>query len=48
MWIGYLKDRQQLGFSCIKDIDSVEQLLDQTALQGIIFLNEDWTIERVN
>ena len=28
MWIGYLKDRQQLGFSCIKDIDSVEQLLD--------------------
>lgn len=30
MWIGYLKDRQQLGFSCIKDIDSVEQLLDFT------------------
>ena len=26
MWIGYLKDREQLGFSCIKDIDSVEQL----------------------
>jgi len=31
MWIGYLKDRQQLGFSCIKDIDSVEQLLDFTS-----------------
>ncbi len=31
MWIGYLEDRQQLGFSCIKDIDSVEQLLDFTS-----------------
>ena len=29
MWIGYLKDRQQLGFSYIKDIDSVEQSLLQ-------------------
>ena len=28
MRIGYLKDREQLGFSCIKDIDSVEHLLD--------------------
>ena len=31
MWIGYLKDREELGFSCIKDINSVEQLLDFTS-----------------
>jgi hypothetical protein len=31
MWIGYVRDRQKLGFSCIKDIDSVEQLLDFTS-----------------
>ena len=31
MYIGYLRDRQQLCFSCIKDIDSVEQLLDFTS-----------------
>ena len=28
MWIGYLKDRQDLGFTCNKDIDSLKQLLD--------------------
>lgn len=32
MWIGDLKDRQQLGFSCIKAINSVEQLLDFTSI----------------
>jgi hypothetical protein len=31
MWIGYVRDRQKLGFSCIKDINSVEQLLDFTS-----------------
>ena len=31
MYIGYILDRQELGFSCVKDIDSVEQLLDFTS-----------------
>jgi hypothetical protein len=31
MWVGYLRDREQLGFNCIKDINSVEQLLDFTS-----------------
>jgi len=28
MYIGYLRDRQELGFSCIKDIHAVKQLSD--------------------
>ena len=28
MYIGYLSDRQELGFSCIKDIHGVKQLSD--------------------
>ena len=31
MWVGYLSDRRELGFSCIKDFDSVEQLLGFTS-----------------
>jgi hypothetical protein len=30
-YLGYLIDRKELGFICIKDIDSVERLLDFTS-----------------
>ena len=28
MYIGYLNDRKELGFSCIKDTDAVKELSD--------------------
>ena len=28
MYISYLNDRKELGFSCIKDTDAVKKLLD--------------------
>lgn len=31
MWVGYLKHRQQLGFNYLKNINSIEQLLDFTS-----------------
>ena len=47
MYIGYLNDRKELGFSCIKDIDATKQLFNlKKFLKNPVELGH--TYEKVN
>jgi hypothetical protein len=41
--IGYLNDRKELGFSCIKDINAIKQL---SYLKGTLKNSVTWIIRK--
>jgi hypothetical protein len=43
MYIGYFNDRQELGFSCSKDIHAIKQLL---GLKSTIALPGIWMVKK--
>ncbi len=58
MYIGYLNDRKELGFSCIKDIDAIKQLSNfkstfcypykEVLVAVFIFLKSSYVEPKVN